>query len=164
MVTACHTLVIMSHFTTMQIWSEYKLKKKGSKLVYGEDLRSLTSNTKNRGNNHLSRRFERCSFWYFLPKSLTKICLCCIPFFHFRQYRLLKLVVGRLRDRSSNVRKHAVQLLTILLQCNPYNSSLPVEDIKEQVKIGKNPCILLPKLFWPTVRKIILVIDHWWDH
>ena len=48
---------------------------------------------------------------------------------------MLKLVVGRLRDRSSNVRKQAVQLLTILLQCNPYNSSLPVEDIKEQVKI-----------------------------
>ena len=50
----------------------------------------------------------------------------------YRQYRVLKLVVGRLRDRSSNVRKQAVQLLTLLLQCNPYNSSLPVEDIKEQ--------------------------------
>ena len=62
-----------------------------------------------------------------------------LSLFLFRQYRLLKLVVGRLRDRSSNVRKQAVQLLTILLQCNPYNSSLPVEDIKEQVKMEKNP-------------------------
>ena len=122
----------------MQVWSAYKLQKIRSKLVFDEDLRSLTSKTKKWGNNHLSRRFERYSFWYFLPKSLTKICLCWIPFlFHFSQYRLLKLVVGRLRDRSSNVRKHAVQLLTILLQNNPYNSSLPVEDIKEQVKIEK---------------------------
>merc|ERR1712223_292510 len=64
-------------------------------------------------------------------QSWAKLCSAkAIPL--NRQYRVLKLVVGRLRDRSSNVRKQAVQLLTLLLQCNPYNSSLPVEDIKEQ--------------------------------
>ena len=40
--------------------------------------------------------------------------------------------MGRLRDRSSNVRKQAVQLLTFLLQCNPYTSNVEVEAIKEQ--------------------------------
>ena len=51
-----------------------------------------------------------------------------------RQYKLLKLVVGRLQDKSSNVRKQAVQLLTGLLQCNPYNATLPVEELKESYK------------------------------
>lgn len=39
--------------------------------------------------------------------------------------------------RSSNVRKQAVQLLTFLLQCNPYNSSLPVEEIRQQYEKEK---------------------------
>lgn len=54
-----------------------------------------------------------------------------------RQHRLLKIVVGRLKDRSSNVRKQAVQLLTMLLQCNPYNSALPVEEFKERYEKEK---------------------------
>ncbi len=69
-------------------------------------------------------------------QSWAKLCTAkAIPL--NRQNRLLKLVVGRLRDRSSNVRKQAVQLLTFLLQCNPYNSSLPVEDIREQYEKEK---------------------------
>ena len=72
--------------------------------------------------------------WYF------------INFLHFRQNRLLKLVVGRLRDRSSNVRKQAVQLLTFLLQCNPYTSNVEVEAIKEQyVKEKATLDEMLPK-------------------
>lgn len=64
-------------------------------------------------------------------QSWSKLCASkAIPL--NRQIKLLKLVVGRLKDRSSNVRKQAVLLLTTLLQNNPYNSSLPVEDLKEQ--------------------------------
>ena len=51
-----------------------------------------------------------------------------------RQYKILNLVVGRLQDKSSNVRKQAVLLLTSLLQCNPYNATLPVEELKESYK------------------------------
>ena len=54
-----------------------------------------------------------------------------------RQYALLKLVVGRLQDRSSNVRKQAIQLLTALLQFNPFNATLPVEELKEQYEVEK---------------------------
>lgn len=54
-----------------------------------------------------------------------------------RQYSLLELVVGRLEDRSSNVRKQAIQLLTALLQFNPFNATLPVEELKEQFDIEK---------------------------
>ncbi len=51
-----------------------------------------------------------------------------------RQHRLLRLVIGRLQDRSSNVRKQAVQLLTTLLQCNPFTASMTVEDLKHQLE------------------------------
>ena len=48
--------------------------------------------------------------------------------------------------RSSNVRKQAVQLLTALLQCNPYNASLDVEQIREQyVKEKSTLNEMLPK-------------------
>ena len=50
-----------------------------------------------------------------------------------RQDRLLKLVIGRLHDKSSNVRKQAVQLLTTLLQCNPFTASMPEEELKEEL-------------------------------
>ena len=39
--------------------------------------------------------------------------------------------------RSSNVRKQSVQLLTLLLQCNPFNSTLDVEEIREQYEKQK---------------------------
>ena len=54
-----------------------------------------------------------------------------------RQYALLRLVVDRLQDRSSNVRKQAIQLLTALLQFNPFNATLPVEELKEQYELEK---------------------------
>jgi condensin complex subunit 1 len=48
--------------------------------------------------------------------------------------------------RSSNVRKQSVQLLTLLLQCNPYNSSLPVEEIREKFEKEKATLTeMLPK-------------------
>lgn len=63
----------------------------------------------------------------------TKLCSAkAIPL--NRQQRLLKLVMGRLHDKSSNVRKQAVQLLTALLQCNPYRASMPVEELKEELE------------------------------
>ena len=78
-------------------------------------------------------------------QSWTKLCVSkAIPL--NRQLKLLKLIVGRLRDRSSNVRKQAVQLLTHLLQNNPYNSSLPAEEIREQYEKEKAALDeLLPK-------------------
>ncbi len=51
-----------------------------------------------------------------------------------RQHRLLRLVIGRLQDRSSTVRKQAVQLLTALLQCNPFTASMTVDDLRQQLQ------------------------------
>jgi len=51
-----------------------------------------------------------------------------------RQQRLLKLVIGRLRDKSSSVRKQSVQLLTTLLECNPFTASMSVEELRLQLE------------------------------
>ena len=37
-----------------------------------------------------------------------------------RQHQLLQLVIGRLQDKSSQVRKCAIQLMTALLRSNPF--------------------------------------------
>ncbi|KAI0222052.1 Condensin complex subunit 1 [Lamellibrachia satsuma] len=47
-----------------------------------------------------------------------------------RQHRLLELVIGRLQDRSSQVRKNAIQLVTALLSTNPFAAKLPLEELR----------------------------------
>ena len=52
----------MPHLTTVHVQYESKIEILGQKQVYGEDLRSLTSQTKIWHNNHISRRFGIYSF------------------------------------------------------------------------------------------------------
>ena len=47
---------------SQKVFIIFKFKILGQNRVYGEDLRSLTSKTKNRGNNVVSRRFASYSF------------------------------------------------------------------------------------------------------
>ena len=47
-----------------------------------------------------------------------------------RQHRVLELAAGRLQDKSSNVRKAAVQLLTTLLQSNPFAAKLETAELE----------------------------------
>ncbi|QQP31484.1 Uncharacterized protein FKW44_025096 [Caligus rogercresseyi] len=62
----------------------------------------------------------------------SKLCVAkAIPL--SRQNSVLKRTLGRLQDKSSNVRKQAVTLLTSLLQCNPYTFSLPIEELESQL-------------------------------
>ena len=56
----------------------------------------------------------------------------CIPL--SRQHSVLELAVGRLRDKSSNVRKAAVQLLTTLLESNPFAAKLGTSDLEMKLK------------------------------
>merc|ERR1719445_1363100 len=56
----------------------------------------------------------------------------CIPL--TRQHSVLELCVGRLRDKSSNVRKAAVQLLTTLLESNPFAAKLQTMDLEMRLK------------------------------
>jgi len=62
----------------------------------------------------------------------VKLCANkCIPL--SRQHKVLELTTGRLQDKSSNVRKAAVQLLNTLLQSNPFAAKLQTEDLEEKL-------------------------------
>ena len=56
----------------------------------------------------------------------------CIPL--ARQHRVLELSAGRLQDKSSNVRKAAVQLLTTLLESNPFAAKLQTEELESKLE------------------------------
>ncbi|XP_014671209.1 PREDICTED: condensin complex subunit 1-like [Priapulus caudatus] len=55
-----------------------------------------------------------------------------------RQHELLKLVSGRLEDKSSNVRKAAIQLLGAYLKCNPFAAKLSLGELEERLKKETN--------------------------
>lgn len=52
----------------------------------------------------------------------------CLPLSY--QEDLVSLVLGRLDDKSANVRRYAIQLFTALLQSNPYASNLQFQELK----------------------------------
>ncbi|MPC33169.1 Condensin complex subunit 1 [Portunus trituberculatus] len=49
-----------------------------------------------------------------------------------RQHDVLKMVLGRLWDKSSVVRKNAIQLLTAFVNSNPFAAKLPLEELESQ--------------------------------
>ena len=53
-----------------------------------------------------------------------------------RWERLLKLVIGRLQDKTSSVRKNAVQVLSTLLEGNPFTFNLS-DEFKAQLETEK---------------------------
>ncbi|ESO89837.1 hypothetical protein LOTGIDRAFT_61640, partial [Lottia gigantea] len=52
----------------------------------------------------------------------------CLPL--PRQENLVNLILGRLQDKSSQVRKYAIQLMIALMKNNPFASKLPVEELQ----------------------------------
>ncbi len=51
------------------------------------------------------------------------------------QHKVLSMTTGRLVDKTSTVRKHAVQLLIVLMQGNPYAARLPLAELEAKLKI-----------------------------
>ncbi|GFO08346.1 hypothetical protein PoB_003485100 [Plakobranchus ocellatus] len=66
---------------------------------------------------------------------LTIVNEKCLPL--LRQEVLMALVVGRLNDKSSIVRRHALQLVTALLKSNPFAAQLTVEDLRSNYEKEK---------------------------
>ena len=50
------------------------------------------------------------------------------------QHKVLSMTAGRLVDKTSTVRKHAVQLLIVLMQGNPYAARLPLAELEAKLK------------------------------
>ncbi|CAG5117955.1 unnamed protein product [Candidula unifasciata] len=59
----------------------------------------------------------------------------CLPL--LRQESVMTLVVGRLNDKSSIVRKHAIQLVTALLKSNPFAAQLGIDDLQSNYEKEK---------------------------
>ncbi len=63
-----------------------------------------------------------------------------------QQQSVLELTIGRLEDKSSQVRKYAIQLCTALLRSNPFAAKLPLEELKENYeKEAEKLKTMLPK-------------------
>jgi len=77
----------------------------------------------------------------------------CIPL--ARQHHVLELAAGRLQDKSSNVRKAAVQLLTTLLESNPFAAKLQTEEL--ELKLREEDA----KLKEMAPEEAIDPVEHW---
>ncbi|XP_063383933.1 condensin complex subunit 1 [Cydia fagiglandana] len=51
-----------------------------------------------------------------------------------RQRVVLERAIGRLRDKAAIVRKAAIQLLKVFLECNPFSAQLKLEILEEQLE------------------------------
>jgi len=77
----------------------------------------------------------------------------CIPL--ARQHHVLELAAGRLQDKSSNVRKAAVQLLTTLLESNPFAAKLQTEEL--ELKLREEEA----KLKEMAPEEAVDPVEHW---
>ncbi|KAI5637231.1 non-SMC mitotic condensation complex subunit 1, n-term domain-containing protein [Phthorimaea operculella] len=55
----------------------------------------------------------------------------CVPV--GRQRTVLERAIGRLKDKAALVRKAAIQLLKIFLECNPFSAQLKLDILEEQL-------------------------------
>ncbi|XP_075978130.1 CAP-D2 condensin subunit [Anticarsia gemmatalis] len=56
----------------------------------------------------------------------------CVPV--SRQRTVLERAIGRLKDKAALVRKAAIQLLKIFLECNPFSAQLKLDILEEQLQ------------------------------
>ncbi|XP_076036312.1 CAP-D2 condensin subunit [Oratosquilla oratoria] len=84
-----------------------------------------------------------------------------------RQEHVLKMVVGRLKDKSSTVRKNSVQVLTAFLKSNPFAAKLPLEELEAQHKAELKklhemaPETALEEAEPPPIEKIVSPAELW---
>ncbi|KAJ1949889.1 condensin complex non-SMC subunit Cnd1, partial [Linderina macrospora] len=77
---------------------------------------------------------------YLVRAKVMQVCqfICSGPAkFPKRRPRLIGLVVGRLEDKASNVRKHAIRALTILMESHPFaldGAELANEPLEKNLK------------------------------
>ncbi|CAD0201294.1 unnamed protein product [Chrysodeixis includens] len=71
-------------------------------------------------------RHKVLQFWCRLQKEN------CVPV--TRQRTVLERAIGRLKDKAALVRKAAIQLLKIFLECNPFSAQLKLEILEDQLK------------------------------
>ncbi|KAL4715966.1 hypothetical protein ACJJTC_013266, partial [Scirpophaga incertulas] len=97
----------------------------------------------------------------------------CIPV--NRQRTVLERSIGRLRDKAALVRKAAIQLLKVFLECNPFSAQLKLESLEQQLeteqkilddlqkKLNPGPDPELVKIWEGIEREVISTIKEKMD-
>eukprot|EP00731_Ephydatia_muelleri_P015359 Em0008g1079a len=105
-------------------------------VLSGPELSDQQRNTREQLLDHLQNHIHDVNA-FVRSKALqiwTQLCQAkAIPL--ARQMPVLELGIGRLQDKSSNVRKSALQLLTEYLAGNPFSSKLCEEEFQERLVI-----------------------------
>ncbi|CAK1551134.1 unnamed protein product [Leptosia nina] len=70
-------------------------------------------------------RHKVLQYWSRLQKET------CVPV--VRQHTVMERAIGRLKDKAALVRKAAIQLIKIFLECNPFSAQLKLDILKEQL-------------------------------
>ncbi|XP_060069329.1 condensin complex subunit 1-like [Ylistrum balloti] len=102
------------------------------KVLNKDGLDDKTKATRDEFLDHLEEHVHDCNA-YVRSKCLqiwtAIVNENCLPL--RRQVSLTTLVVGRLKDKSSSVRKQALQLITNLFKCNPYAAKFSVKELEQ---------------------------------
>ncbi|KAJ2414679.1 condensin complex non-SMC subunit Cnd1 [Coemansia sp. IMI 209128] len=86
----------------------------------------------------IEQRFQDAH--YLVRAKVLQVCqfVCSGPAkFPKRRPRLISLISGRLEDKASNVRKHAIRALTLLLETHPFSldgAELGIEQLEASLK------------------------------
>ncbi|CAH1774609.1 unnamed protein product [Owenia fusiformis] len=79
-----------------------------------------------------------------------------------RQQHVVELVIGRLQDKSSSVRKNAIQLVTALLRSNPFAAKLSLEELKTNYEKEKEKLHEMePEETLPAVPNDLMIQEEW---
>lgn len=110
-------------------------------LTSQEEQTEITKNQINEYFDIIEQRFQDAH--YLVRAKVLQVCqfVCSGPVkFPKRRPRLISFVIGRLEDKATNVRKHAIRALTLLLETHPFSldgGELGIEQLensKENIK------------------------------
>ncbi|XP_061198116.1 condensin complex subunit 1-like [Saccostrea echinata] len=101
------------------------------KVLSKDDLEDKLKDTRDQFLEKLEEHIHDVNA--FVRSRVLQICLTlvnekCLPL--PRHEHLLGLCIGRLKDKSSQVRKQAIQLVTAFIKSNPFAAKLSLEELK----------------------------------
>ncbi|KAJ2764863.1 condensin complex non-SMC subunit Cnd1, partial [Coemansia nantahalensis] len=91
-------------------------------LAAQEEQTEITKNQIGEYFDIIEQRFQDAH--YLVRAKVLQVCqfVCSGPAkFPKRRPKLINLVIGRLEDKATNVRKHAIRALTVLLETHPFS-------------------------------------------
>ncbi|KAI7831988.1 non-SMC mitotic condensation complex subunit 1-domain-containing protein [Kickxella alabastrina] len=141
-------------------------------LASQDEQTDIVKNQINEYFDIIEQRFQDAH--YLVRAKVMQVCqfVCSGPAkFPKRRPRLLALVIGRLEDKATNVRKHAIRALTVLLESHPFSldgAELGIEQLEvslekitdELAQMAKaTPTQLQPKTSEVSAKKLPKDID-----